>query len=100
MRPRNLENSRSFGKEAMNSTNLTATLIHIDRDRIQSELIVHAVAYAVVVVLGLDDGNRDVGLVVEDVIGTLGFAPGHQFAADDDAPFGKSDFLADLLHAV
>ena len=52
--------------------------------------LLHAVADAVVVVLGLDDGDRDVGLVVEDVIGALRLAARDQLPADDDAPFGKS----------
>ena len=53
-----------------------------------------------VVVLGLDDGDRDVGLVIKDVIGALGLPAGYQLSAHDDAAFGKSDFLADLHHPV
>ena len=60
----------------------------------------HAVADAVVVVLGLDDGDRDVWLVIKDIIGALGLPAGNEFSADDDAPFGKSDLLADLHHPV
>src|ERR1700680_4579525 len=40
--------------------------------------LLHAVADAVVVVLGLDDGDRDVGLVIKDVIGALGLPAGYQ----------------------
>ena len=64
------------------------------------EGLLHAVADAVVVVLGLDDGDRDVGLVVEDVVGALRLPARDQFSADDDPPFGESDFLADLHHPV
>jgi len=64
------------------------------------EGLLHAVADAVVVVLGFDDGDRDVWFVIKDIIGALGLPAGNEFSADDDAPFGKSDFLADLHHPV
>jgi hypothetical protein len=35
------------------------------------EGLLHTVADAVAIVLGLNDGNRDIGLVIKDVIGTL-----------------------------
>ena len=54
------------------------------------EGLLHAVADAVVVVLGLDQRERDVGLVVEDVVGALGLAAGDQLAADDDAALGEA----------
>lgn len=50
------------------------------------EGLLHAVADAVAIVLGLDDGDRDIGLVIKDVISTFGFAAGDQLSADDDAP--------------
>ena len=53
------------------------------------ERLLHAVADGVVVVLGLDDGDRDVRLVVENVVGALGLAAGDQLAADDDAALGE-----------
>ena len=62
--------------------------------------LLHAVADVVVVVLGLNDGDRDVGLVIKDVVSALGLAAGDEFSADDDASLGKSDFLADLRHPV
>ena len=64
------------------------------------ERLLHAVADAVVVVLGLDDGDRDVRLVVEDVVGALGLAARDQLAADDDPALGEADLLADLRHLV
>ena len=63
------------------------------------ERLLHAVADGVVVVLGLDDGERDVRLVVEDVVGALGLAARDQLAADDDPALGEADLLADLRHA-
>jgi hypothetical protein len=50
----------------------------------------------VAVVLGLDHGDGDVGLVVEDIIGPLGLAAGGELAVDDDAALSEGDFLADL----
>ena len=64
------------------------------------ERLLHAVADAVVVVLGLDDREGNVGLVIEDVVGSLGFAACDQLAADDDAALGEADLLADLVHFV
>jgi hypothetical protein len=62
--------------------------------------LLHAVANAVVVVLGLNDGDRDIGLVIKDVISALRLPARYQFSADDDASFGKSDFLPNLHHPV
>ena len=64
------------------------------------ERLLHAVADAVVVVLGLDERDRDVGLVVEDVVGALGLAARDQLAANDDAALGEADLLADLQHLI
>ena len=58
--------------------------------------LLHPVADAVVVVFGLDEGDRDVGFVVEDVVGALGLAARDELAANDDAALGEADFLADL----
>ena len=40
------------------------------------------------VVLGLDHGDRDVGPVIEDVVGPLALAPADQLAAHDETAFG------------
>ena len=66
---------------------------------IQVELL-HPVADAVIVVLCFDDGYRNVGLVIQDVIGALGFATGNELSADDDAPLGEGNLLAELHHPV
>jgi len=58
--------------------------------------LLHSGADAVVVVLGFDDGDRDVGLEVEDVVGKLGFPPTNRLALDDDSTLREIDFLADL----
>ena len=49
---------------------------------------------------GLDDGDRDVGFVIKDVIDALGFAAGNELSSDDDASLGELDLLADLHHLV
>ena len=54
------------------------------------EALLHAVADAVGIVLGLDQRERDVGLVIEDVVGALGLAAGDQLAANDDPALGES----------
>ena len=64
------------------------------------ERLLHAVADGVVVVFGLDQGDGDVGLVIEDVIGALDLAAADQLAAHDDLPLGETELLADLRHLV
>ena len=53
-----------------------------------------------VVVLRLDDGDGDVRLVVEDVVGALGLAAGDHLAANDDPALGEVDLLANLRHDI
>jgi hypothetical protein len=60
------------------------------------ERLLNTVADAAAIVLGLDDRKGNVRLVIEDVIGPLGFATGHHPAADDHAPLREGDFLAKL----
>ena len=62
--------------------------------------LLHAVAPGVGVVLGLDQRDGDVGLIVEDVVGALALAPADQLAAHDDATLGEADLLTDLRHLV
>ena len=64
------------------------------------EALLHAVADAVGVVLGLDQRDRDVRLVVENVVGPLGLAARDQLAAHDDPALGEIDLLANLHHLV
>jgi hypothetical protein len=55
----------------------------------------------VVVVLGFNDGQREVGLVVKQVIRALGLRPAAYgvYGRRHDAAFGEIDLLADLrLH--
>ena len=54
------------------------------------ERLLHAVADAVGVVLRLDQGDRDVRLVVENEVGLLRLAARHQLAAHDDAALGET----------
>ena len=53
-----------------------------------------------VVVLRLDQGDGDVRLVVENVVGALGLAAGDQLAADDDPAFGEIDLFANLRQDI
>ena len=63
------------------------------------ERLLHPVAYAVRVVLRLHDSERDVGAVVEDVVGAFSLAALGGLSSHDDAPFGKRDLFAYLcLH--
>ena len=64
------------------------------------ERLLHAVAGGVGAVLGLDHGEREVGLVVEDVVGPLPLAAADQPAAHGDAPLGKAHLPADLRALV
>jgi len=64
------------------------------------EGLLHAIADRVVVILGLDDGQRDVGFVEEQIVRLLRLPPLHGLAADDDAAFGEISLLADLGHHV
>jgi hypothetical protein len=60
------------------------------------EALLQAVAYGVVVVFGLDEGHGDIGLIIENIVGPFGLAPGNQFAADDNPAFSEEDFLTNL----
>ena len=64
------------------------------------EALLDSVTDAVRVVFGLDEGDRDIGLVVENVIGPFALASADQFAANDDAALGEADLLANLGHLV
>ncbi|MNR25485.1 hypothetical protein D3C85_1426390 [compost metagenome] len=65
-----------------------------------AQRLLHAGTDRVLVVLGLDDGQGHVGLVVEDVVGAPGLATAMQLAAHDDAALGEADFLAHLFVMV
>lgn len=71
----------------------------VERGRVFQALL-HAVTDAVGVVLGLDQGQRDVRLEVQDVVGALGLAAADQLAAYDDPALGEADFLTDLQHLI
>src|ERR1019366_1432381 len=64
------------------------------------EGLLHSVANAVVIVLSLDNGDWNIGLVIEDVIRALGLTTGNELSPDDDASLGESNLLADLHHPV
>jgi hypothetical protein len=62
--------------------------------------LLHAVADGVVVVLGLDDRDREIGLVEEDVVRPLGRTPADQLATHDHPAVGEAHLLAYLRHHV
>ncbi|MNN23437.1 hypothetical protein D3C81_1368350 [compost metagenome] len=62
-----------------------------------TERLLHSSAEGMLVVLGFDNSQRQVGLVIQDVVCATRFAPAVQLATDDDAALGKADFLTDLL---
>ena len=64
------------------------------------EALLHPVADAIRVVFGLDQRQRDVGLVIEHVVGALRLAAADQLAADDDAALGEADLFPDLRHHI
>ena len=64
------------------------------------ERLLHSITDAVGIVLGLDDRDGNVRLVVEDVVGALGLSARDQLAAHDDAALGEAHLLADLQHLV
>ena len=71
----------------------------VERHRIVERLL-HPGADAVVIVLGLDNGDRNIGFVIKNVVGALGFAAGNELAPDNDAAFGEVDLFANLHHPV
>lgn len=62
--------------------------------------LLHTVADAMIVVLRLDEGERDVGLVDEDIVGSSGNPTLYHFPANDDPAFGEVDLLPHLRHQV
>ena len=64
------------------------------------EALLHAVAYAMIVVLGFDNSDGDVGLVVEDAVGAFGLAACDHLTANDDSSFGEANLFANLGHLV
>ena len=50
----------------------------------------------VIVVLCLDDGDRDIGLVVENVVSPLPCPTGMEFPSDLNPPIREADFFANL----
>jgi hypothetical protein len=58
--------------------------------------LLHAIADRMLVVLCLYEGDGNVGLVIENVVGPLGLYSGDQLAPDDDPSSGKGDLLANL----
>ncbi|MDT4838060.1 hypothetical protein FQZ97_718060 [compost metagenome] len=69
---------------------------HVQRLGI-TESLLHAGADGVLVVLGFDNCDGQVGLVIKNEVSAAGLATAMQLAAHDDAALGKADFLAHLF---
>ena len=52
------------------------------------------------VILGLDHRNGEVGLVIENVVRAFGFTPSDHFTPDDDSPLGEAHLPANLRHFI
>lgn len=59
--------------------------------------LLYACHHRMLVVLGLNDGDRDIGFVVKDVIRPLALATGSEIALHIDTAIGEADFLPDLF---
>lgn len=64
------------------------------------ERLLHAAAHRVVVVFGLDDAEREVRAVKEEVIGLLCLPSLDGLAADQDPALREIDLLADLVEHI
>src|SRR6185312_5680173 len=64
------------------------------------EPLLHSIADAVAVVLGFNQGDGDVRLIIEDKVSLLSLAAADQLAPDDDPTLGEIDLLPDLLHVI
>jgi len=54
----------------------------------------------VAIVFCLDNGNGNIGLVVQDVVSALRLSARHELSTNDNAPFGEGDFFADLQSPI
>ena len=61
------------------------------------QTLLHASPKGVVVVLCLDDCNREVGLEEEKVVGSLLLASGHHLSSDDNPAVGEGVFPSPLV---
>jgi len=64
------------------------------------ERLLHAVPDRVIVVLGLNNSEREIRFVRENVVRLLRFTSLHRLTTNDNAAFRKVSFLSDLSHAV
>ena len=62
--------------------------------------LLHTGTHAIAVFLGFDHCQRDIWLVIQDVIGTLLLTTGMQLAPHDDAPLGEAHFLPNLAMQI
>jgi hypothetical protein len=50
----------------------------------------------VIVVLCLDNSNRNVGFIIEDIVSSPGFSPAHGISLDKNPALGNIHFFPDL----
>lgn len=53
-----------------------------------------------VIVLRFDQGDGNIGFVIEDIVRALRFAASNQLSTDDDSAFRETDLLTYLQHLV
>ena len=64
------------------------------------EALLHSIADAIRIVFGLDQRQRDIGPVIEHVVGALRLAAADQLPTHDDAALGKAHLFPDLRHEI
>jgi len=64
------------------------------------ERLLHTSTDGVVVVFGFHNSNREVGLIVEEIVDFLCLSPLYRFATNNDPPPSEIHFLPHLLHYI
>ena len=62
--------------------------------------LLHSIGDTVLVALGFDNSQWQIGLVIEDEVGPLRFAAFDFLALNDDATVGERDFFSHLVDMV
>lgn len=60
------------------------------------EGLLHSMADSMVIILGLNNGDGDVRLIIQNIINTFGSAPGDGITTDIDAAIGQGNFFQKL----
>ena len=62
--------------------------------------LLHPGTDTVIIVLCLDDSNRNIGFIVEDIVGPSRFGPAHGVALDEHPTIGNIHLFPDLVMMV